>query len=97
DLLLDVAVRGRFWSQLRSRTLHPQTGLLVIPEAGARIFGPSGTLDVVLQGGIRTATLFVVYENILSGTAVLVGNLLVPTYPLPERRLRFGIYWPIFN
>ena len=97
DLDLDAALRGRFWSAFRSRTLHPPTGLLVLPPADARVFGPSGTLDLVVRGGIRTATLFLVYENMLSGTALQTGTLLVPVYPLPQQRLRFGVYWPILN
>ncbi len=97
DLDLDVALQGRFWTQMRSRTLHPPTGLLVIPTADARLFGSSGTLDVVVRAGIRTATLLLAYENVLSDTQLLVGNLIVPVYPLPERRFRFGIHWPILN
>jgi hypothetical protein len=97
DLDLDVTLRARGWTDFRSRTLHPPTGLLALPPADARIFGPSGTVDLVVQGGIRTATLFLVYENLLSGTSLQVGTLLVPTYPLPQQRLRFGVYWPILN
>jgi len=97
DLDLNVYLRGRYWGRMRSRTLHPQTGLLVLPEAGARTVNASGTLDLYLEGGVRSATLFLAYENILSGTRLLVGNLIVPDYPLPERRLRFGVFWPILN
>ncbi|MFQ5571309.1 MAG: hypothetical protein ACE5G0_16655, partial [Rhodothermales bacterium] len=97
DFDLDVALRGRFWTEMRSRMLHAPTGLLALPEVDARLFPASGTLDVVVTAGIRTATLFLAYENVLSGTKLLVGNLIVPVYPLPERRLRFGIFWPIFN
>jgi len=97
DLDLDIALQGRFWTEFRSRLLHPPTGLLIVPPADARVFGPSGVLDVVIKGGIRTATVFVAFDNVLSGTQVQVGTLIVPTYPLPERRFRFGIYWPIQN
>lgn len=97
DLDLDLSLQGRFWSEFRSRLLHPPTGLLIVPLADARVFGPSGTLDVVVKGGIRTATLFVAFDNVLSGTQVQAGTLIVPTYPLPERRFRFGVYWPIQN
>ena len=97
DLDLNVYLRGRYWGRMRSRTLHPQTGLLVLPEADARTVNASGTLDLYLEGGVRSATLFLAYENILSGTRLLVGNLIVPDYPLPERRLRFGVFWPILN
>ena len=97
DLDLDIALQGRFWTEFRSRLLHPPTGLLIVPLADARVFGPSGTLDVVIKGGIRAATLFVAFDNVLSGTQVQAGTLIVPTYPLPERRFRFGVYWPIQN
>lgn len=95
DLDLDLSLRGHAWTSLRSRTLQPQTGLLVLPPAGSRTFGPSGTLDVLALAGVRTATFFLAYENILSGTALMPGTLLVPDYPLPARRMRFGVYWPI--
>lgn len=97
DLDLDLYLQGRAWSELRSRTLHRQTGLLILPPAGAQVFGPSGTLDVVAEAGVRTAKLFLAYENVLSGTSVMAGTLLVPVYPLPEQRLRFGVFWPIFD
>ena len=97
DLDADLYVRGHTWTAMKGRVLHPQTGLLVIPDAGAHHFGGSGWLDVVLEGDVRTATLFVAYENVLSGTQITLGNLLVPDYPLPERRLRFGVFWPIFD
>ena len=97
DLDLDVALRGHLWSRFQGRTLHPPTGLLVLPHTDARPVDASGTLDLVIVGGVRTARLFLVWENILSGTDLTVGNQLVPVYPLPERRLRFGVYWPILN
>jgi hypothetical protein len=49
----------------------------------------------VAEAGIRTATIFLSYENIFSGTNALVGNLLIPDYPLPAKRFRFGVFWPI--
>ena len=103
DLDLDVSLRGRTWTAMRGRTLHAPTGLLVLPRADDDLFPAtgllpaSGILDVVLEAGIRTVTLFFAYENLLSGTQLLAGNLIVPVYPLPERRLRFGIFWPIEN
>lgn len=95
DLDLDVYLQGRFWTALRSRTLHPQSGLLALPLADAPTFGPAGTLDLVFEAGIRTAKFFLRYDNLLSGTALMAGTLLVPLYPLPQQRVRFGVYWPI--
>ena len=97
DLDADLYLRSHTWSAMKGRVLHPQTGLLVIPDAEARHFGGSGWLDVVLEADVRTASLFVAYENVLSGTKITLGNLHVPDYPLPERRLRFGVFWPIFD
>lgn len=98
DLDLNVHLDGRAWSRMRSRTLHPATGLLVMPRSDDPWIGPSGTLDVVVEAGVRTATIFVGYYNVLAsstGGGLYEGTLLVPTYPLPERSLRFGVFWPI--
>ena len=103
DLALDLSLRGRFWTEMRSRTLHAPTGLLVLPHEDDDLFPPSGflpssgMLDIVVEAGLRTATLFLAYENVLSGTQLLAGNLIVPVYQLHERRLRFGVFWPIKN
>ena len=95
DLDLDVYLEGRLWSSFRSRTLHPPTGLLALPPEDAPAFGPSGTLDMHVEAGLRSATLFLSYENMLSDTPLMNGTLLVPVYPLPSRRFRFGVFWPI--
>jgi hypothetical protein len=97
DLDMDLYVQGRAWSPFRSRTLHPPTGLLVLPLADSREVEASAAVDVVLEAGVRTATLFLAFDNFLSGTNVIVGNLLIPDYPLPQQRVRFGVYWPIFD
>ncbi len=94
DLGLDAFVRGRYWTSMRGRTLHAPTGLLV---RGLQDVPASGTVDMHIEATLRGATLLVAYENLLSGTPVLDGNLLVPTYPLPAQYLRIGVYWPIRN
>lgn len=95
DLDMDLYGQGRLWSSFRSRTLHPQTGLLALRRDDVRDVDGSAALDVVLEAGVRTAKIFVAFENLLSGTTLVIGNMLVPTYPLPQRRFRFGVYWPI--
>lgn len=97
DLDLDTYAEATAWSSMRSRSLHPETALLTVPERDAVIVGPSSILSLAAEAGIRGATLFLVYENALSGTTLMTGNLIVPVYPLPERRFRFGVYWPIFG
>ncbi len=97
DLDLNVYVRGRFWSEFRSRSLHTPTGLLALPIQNSRPVEASAALDLVVEGGVRVATLFLAYENFLSGTSAVPGNLLVPVYPLAEQRLRFGVFWPLSN
>ena len=94
DLGLDISVRGRYWTSMRGRTLHAPTGLLV---RGKQDVPASGTVDVHVEASVRGATLLVAYENLLSGTPILDGNLLIPTYPLPAQYLRLGVYWPIRN
>ena len=102
DLRLDLSVRTRLWSAMTSRTLHAPTGLLVLAEdptlfpEGGRL-PASATIDVVAEAGLRTAVLFVAYENVTSGTQLMAGNQVVPVYPLPATRLRFGVFWPIVN
>lgn len=97
DLELNVAVRGRSWSAMTSRTLHAPTGLLVIPSTERLPVQGSYTLDLIAEGGIRTATVYIYFENITSGTQWMTGNELVADYPLPAGQLRFGVYWPITN
>ena len=95
DLDFDLYTKARLWSSFQSRTLHPETGLLVLRPPGSRPVDESVAMDIVLEAGIRTATLFLVFENVLSHPSILVGNVLVPDYPLPAQRFRFGVYWPI--
>lgn len=97
ELDTDLYLLRRYWTPFRSRQLHAATGLLVLPELGARRFGSTGTLDLYVEAGLRTAKLFLVWENITSGTVLQKGVLLVPVYPLSARRLRFGVYWPIWD
>ncbi len=95
DLDLDLYTRARLWSQFDSRTLHDETGVLVLRPIGSRPVDASVAMDVVIEAGIRTATLFLSFENLLSNPSLIPGNLLVPNYPLPAQRFRFGVYWPI--
>ena len=96
DLRLDASLRGRSWSAMVSRALHAPTGLLVIPSAERVPVDASYTLDLVVEGGIRTATIYILYENITSGTRLMSGNEIVTDYPLAQQ-WRFGVYWPIAN
>lgn len=97
DLDLDLYVRGRYWGDAGGLRLHTPTGLLVLPGAGEQPVDANWLVDVVAEGGVRGATLFLAYENVFSGTTWQVGNLIVPDYPLPRQRMRFGVYWPIRN
>ena len=97
DLDADIALRARYWPDYAGRTLHTQTGLLAVPLTAGKTISSSAVLDFIFEGGIRGATVLLAYENLLSGTEIVIGNQLVPGYPLAQRRLRFGIYWPILN
>ncbi len=102
DLRLDVSVRARLWTAMTSRMLHAPTGLLTLPEDPGLYpeegrLPASAVVDIVAEAGVRTAVLFAAYENILSGSPLMAGNQIVPLYPLPAIRLRFGVFWPIVN
>lgn len=97
DLDLDLFVEALYWSESAGRTLHPETGLLAVPTLSSLTFGPSTMINAGFDAGVRGATFFAVYENVLSGTTLMPGNLIVPLYPLPARRFRFGVHWPIFD
>ena len=98
NLDLDLAARGRAWSAFRSRALSAPTALYALPVSGARLVGANGTLDFVFEAAIGRgrATVFVLYENVLASRAY-AGALVVPTYPLPDPRLRFGVFWLLPN
>lgn len=95
DLDLDVSARLRAWPDFAARTLHPATGLLVLPAPAQRRVEGAAVLDVVAEAKVRTATIFLAYENAYARTELLAGALLVPAYPLPARRFRLGVFWPI--
>jgi hypothetical protein len=95
DLVLDAYARVRAWTASAGRTVHEPTGLLVL-NTGADV--PAGsTLDLVAVMRVRTATLHLAYDNALAGTALVRGVQVIPGYPLPPQRLRFGVFWPIFD
>ena len=97
DLDLDLYIRGRTWGSMNGLRLHTPTGLLVLPEDASSQVSESAAVDIGAEGDVRGATFFFAYENIFSGTTVQIGNLLVPDYPFPRQRIRFGVYWPIAN
>lgn len=96
DLAAKLILLGRFWTGFRGRTYDPVHSLMVLPETGARSVDGSGTLDVRLEAGIREATLFLSFDNVLA-RSVYPGVLVVPVYPLPARAFRFGVFWPIWG
>ncbi|NND71238.1 MAG: hypothetical protein HKN43_06645 [Rhodothermales bacterium] len=98
DLDGNFYLRSRMWPDFTGYALHRQTGLAVLPTVGStEIVSKSATLDVIVEAGVRGATIFLSYENVLSGTNLVIGNQLVAGYPLAQRRLRFGVFWPILN
>ncbi|GMQ81157.1 MAG: hypothetical protein BMS9Abin05_0588 [Rhodothermia bacterium] len=97
DLDLDLSIRAFYWDSMVGRRLDTRTGSLFLPSDDSQLVPSSMTVDIVAEAGVRTATIFLAYENMFSGTNALVGNLLVPDYPLPAKRFRFGVFWPISN
>lgn len=97
DLDGDFFIQGRGWTEHTGMRLHPDTGLLVLPQADSRAIEQSMVLDFVIIAHIREATITVSLENFMSGTVITPGNQFVPDYPYPEQRLRFSVFWPILN
>ena len=97
DLDGDISIRARAWTAYRGLRLHPETGLFALPDPNSRRIEQSAIFDLVGRAKVRSATLTLSLENLMSGTTFTPGNQLVPDYPYPERRLRFSVFWPIFD
>lgn len=97
DLLADAFVRARGWTAFSGRVLHAPTGLYALADAGEPSVPAAAVVDVGVTAHVRVATLWLVYENALSNTSLSDGVALVPGHPLPPRRLRFGVFWPILD
>lgn len=77
DLITDLYVQARGWTQMNSRWYHPPTGRLVVPPAANAVpsrgpafrLGPNGTVDVHAEIKLRGATLFFAFENVQSSFA----------------------------
>jgi hypothetical protein len=104
DLITDLYVQARGWTDMNSRWFHPPTGRMVVPPLDPPVpaaptvrLGPSGTVDAHAEVTLRGATMFFTFENIQAGTDLQPGTFVVPVYPLPARKFRFGVFWPIFD
>ena len=97
DLELNAYARARYWKGMGGLRLHTPTGLLVLPFDISEQVESNWLVDFVAEAGVREATIFISFENAFSGTTALFGNLIVPDYPLPKQRTRFGVFWPISN
>jgi hypothetical protein len=89
-------VVGRFWSSFQSRIYDPTTGVLALAAETAPEIESRGTLDVRVEAGIRSATVYVGMENVLASVSY-PGAMVLPQYPLPAQAFRFGVFWPIDN
>ncbi len=98
NLDLDLAARGRGWAAFLGRSFHAPTALFALRPLDARPVDASGTLDIVTEAAIGggRATVFIAYENILA-SRVYPGVYVAPVYPLPNPRLRFGVFWLLPN
>lgn len=105
------AMNSRWFHPPTGRFVVPPLGEPV-PVAPGFIPGPNGTIDIHAEIKLRGATLFFGLENAQSSFAsprrsafqrfqrqasLTPGTFVVPVYPLPARRFRFGVHWPIFD
>ncbi|MBT8379146.1 MAG: TonB-dependent receptor plug domain-containing protein [Ignavibacteria bacterium] len=73
-----------YWGKINSYT-ESRLGVVIVD--------PTNKLDFTLAGEIRGAAIFYfIWENLL-------GNqyYITPYYPMPERNIRFGLAWELFN
>ena len=105
DLDIDLYAEAYGWgTAFRSRWFHSPTGQLTLPALDAPAtpdtpgrLQPDGVLNIHAEADLRGAELMLSYENALGGTNVTAGTYVVPTYPLPNQRIRFSIHWPLFD
>lgn len=97
DLDLNFSIRGTWSASMKGRRLDTRSGLLMLPEGFERTVPESGRIDLIVEAGVKTATIFLSFENILQGKNTGNGILISPDYPVPAQRFRFGIFWPIVN
>jgi hypothetical protein len=84
NLNLKTGFEFFYWGKINSYT-ESWTGIVYVD--------PTNKLDFTLAGEIRNAAIFYfVWENLL-------GNqyYITPYYPMPERNVRFGLAWELFN
>lgn len=97
NLDLELAAQGRAWTTFRGRTFIPAAALFALPASASPDVPASGVLDIVVEARLqRRATLFLLYENVLA-TRTYDGVFIVPVYPLPAHRVRFGLFWTLFG
>ncbi len=96
---LDLAVRLRAWTDLRSRRIEPTTGLLLLADASGDL-GPLLParalvgLDATATFQTR-ASLFVRYDHALGERAY--GAVVTQGEPLAPHVLRFGVFWALLD
>ena len=95
---LDLAVGARAWAAFGSLVFVPAPALFALPDPSTTFAVPArGTLDLVAEARLQErASLFVRYENALA-TRLYDGAYVVPVHPLPAHRLRFGVFWTLFD
>ena len=54
-------------------------------------------LDVFWSGKIKSARLFIKYQNLLGLVTEMKPRYHIPYYPIPESMFKFGVSWMFFN
>lgn len=101
---LDLAADARGWSAFRGRLFHAPTGLFALADPSDAVPVPArGTVDLVAEARLqRRASFFLALDHALAGLAypgvfVVPGSVGGNVHPLPGRRLRFGVFWVLFD
>ena len=95
---LDLGVRVAAWTAFQGRAFVPVAALFALPDPAVTPEVPArGTVDLLMEARLREqARVFLAYENMLA-TRLYSEAYRVPLYPLPAHRLRFGVFWTLFN
>jgi hypothetical protein len=91
DLIANLYMQTRFYTAFSSWSYSPSTFFV---ESTYRA-PASALLDLYGEAHIKTATLFLSFENILSGTFLYDGAAPIENRPLLDQQFRFGILWPL--
>jgi outer membrane cobalamin receptor len=87
---LRVGLRGKFFTSNFGEQFNPET-MIYVQNTRAEL-NQQGSVDLLLVGRIGRAYIHVILENVTGEQ-----YMLSPFYPMPPRKIRFGIEWEFLD